>query len=221
MNGPGRPVKKEKNMAENERKTILVVDDDVTILTTLRKILEQTYDICLAKSADAAWHILNNTEIDLILLDIEMPGMTGIAFMEYLKENNAFYYNYIPVIFVTSHATQDIILKAKMTGAKDFAVKPVDPGILQEKIKLLITAEDKNSDRNVLLKEIHQLDLACRAGRSDLVEKIAERLKAIRYNAGTDTQIAEFCRCALLFDYSLAVEKINLLLKNNLFDRKA
>lgn len=208
-------------MAEQNKKTVLVVDDDVITLTTIRKILESTYDICLAKSGEAAWQILNNTEIDLILLDIEMPGMTGFAFMEYLKENNAFYYNYIPVIFVTSYATQDIIMKAKNSGAKDFAVKPVNPEILREKIKQIIAVDGKQSERNILLKKIHQLELACRAGRSSLVEKIAGELKAIRYNSGTDTQITEICKCALLFDFSLAVEKINILLKNNLFDRKA
>jgi DNA-binding NtrC family response regulator len=206
---------------KQEKKTILVVDDDITTLTALRGILEKTYDVCLAKSADAAWYILNNAQMDLILLDIEMPNMTGLVFMDYLKENNAFYYYFVPVIFVTSHGTPDVIMQAKRSGAKGFIVKPVAPDVLMEKIKQLLEASSEKSVRNTLLQLLHQLDLACKVGKSSEVEKIAGELKLIQYNVGTDQQIAEICKSALLFDFSIAMEKISNLLKNNLFDKKA
>ena len=198
------------------KKTILVVDDDITILTALRKILEDLYDVSLAKSAEAAWQIVNNSEIDLILLDIEMPKMSGLAFLEYLKDNNAFYYYAVPIIFVTSHARPEIIMQAKRHGVKDFIVKPVIPDLLLEKIKALFEAKGVQPE-NSLLQQIHLLDLACRMGKSSQVEELAKGLKEIRRNSVIDSLVDEICACALNFDYDVAIEKISVLIRNHLF----
>ena len=61
-----------------EKKSILVIDDDITALTVLRKILEHDFDVSLAKSVEMAWSVLNITVVDLILLDVEMPNISGL-----------------------------------------------------------------------------------------------------------------------------------------------
>ncbi|MDR2476584.1 MAG: response regulator [Treponema sp.] len=197
------------------KKTILVVDDDITILTVMRKILEDVYDVSLAKSADAAWQIMNNIEVDLILLDVEMPKMSGLAFMDYLKENNAFYYYCVPVIFVTAHARPEIIMQAKKCGVKDFTVKPVIPDVLLAKIKALFDAKDTQPE-NSLLHKIHLLDIACRMGKSGQVETLTKELKELRSSSAIDSLVDEICAYALNFDYGIAVEKISVLIKNKL-----
>ena len=207
-------------MPDNTRKTILAIDDDITLLTLIRKILENDYEVCLAKSADAAWNILNNTGIDMILLDVEMPAVSGFEFMARLRGNSALYYYYTPVIIVTSHGTKDIIVKAKKSGANGFVVKPVNPEILLDKMKSLFDhgETEELSTRDYILKNLHLMSLACKMGRSAQIERIAEALKFVKYNVGTDDQIIDICHKAMNFEYPSAIRKINALLKNNLYD---
>jgi putative two-component system response regulator len=117
------------------RKTILAVDDIIPCLTMTKQMLEDHYEVYLAKSIDSAMVILKIAKIDLILLDMEMPGMSGLEFIDFLR--NTPKHNEIPVIFISSCAARDIFLKAMDAGAKDFLVKPVSPESLREKIETL------------------------------------------------------------------------------------
>jgi CheY-like chemotaxis protein len=120
------------------KKTILAVDDILPSLNTVRKILEGPFEVCLAKSIEIASLILKTTKIDLILLDIEMPEMSGFEYLKHLQDIPQ--YSHIPVIFVTSHATKDFIVQAMSSGAKDFIVKPIIPQALLEKINAVFDA---------------------------------------------------------------------------------
>jgi len=202
-----------------ERKTILAIDDDLTTLTLIRKILEKDYDVCLAKSADSALYILNNTGVDLILLDMEMPTMSGLDFMGRLRESKNHYYNKMPIIFVTSHGTKDILVKVTKSGANDFIVKPVNPKIILQKVAAILRHGKKElSPHDYLLKQLHLMTIACKSGNNARIEKLAAELKTIKYNYGTDSQIDIVCRKALNFDYPAAIRIINTLLKHNLYN---
>ncbi|MCL2067582.1 MAG: response regulator [Treponema sp.] len=205
-------------MEKRGKKAILVVDDDIPTLTALRKILEGSYEVSLAKSASMAWSILSNTPIDLILLDFEMPLMSGIDFITYMQNNPI--YQHIPVIFVTSHGTQSVFMKAVSSGAKSFVVKPVKPGVLLDKIRSVLDNTVLETEREKLLQKLHFLDIACKNGKSADAEKIADDLKKTRYNVGTDKILKEICKEVFQLNYSDVATKINELKKNNLFDRK-
>jgi len=198
------------------KKTILVIDDDIPTLTIIRKILENDYEVCLAKSAPVAWNILNSTLIDLILLDIEMPGLSGLDFMDYFRAKPAI--NYIPVIFVTSHGTEDIIKKAINCGAKGFVLKPVVSNMLLEKIHSAFKKVELLSERERLFQKLHFLDVACKIQKSVDAARLAEELKETRYNAGTDEMLADICKEVTCLNFSEAIDKIDKLINNNLFD---
>jgi len=198
------------------KKAILVIDDDVTTLTMIRKILESDYEVSLAKSAPVAWNILNNTIIDLILLDIEMPELSGLDFMNYLRAKPVL--KHIPVIFVTSLGTQDIIKKAMISGAKGFVVKPVGSNVLLEKIHSVFNTVDFLSEREKMFQKLHFLDIACKTKKQEEAAKLAGELKKTRYNVGTDEMIADIYKDIFDLNYSEAVEKIGELINNNLFD---
>jgi putative two-component system response regulator len=200
------------------KQAILVIDDDITTLTAMRKMLENHFEVSLAKSAETAWSILNNTLIDLILLDVEMPVMSGLDFMKFLQESASFCY--MPVIFVTSHGTPDVIMKAMGTGAKSFIVKPVAPDVLLEKINAVLKDAGPKNVRDSLLRRLHLLEIACKAGKSADVEKLIGELAKMHYNEGTDTLVIEICKNALNLNYTVAVEKIGALIKSNLFEMK-
>lgn len=204
-------------MAENGAKNILVIDDDITILTAMRKILEHDYEVSLAKSAEVAWSILNNIQIDMILLDVEMPSISGLDFMKYLQESAVFCY--IPVIFVTSHGTPDVIKQAMEFGVKYFLVKPVSPDILLKKIKAVFGETVPKASQETILKNLHLLEIACRTGKSADVETLIRELTAVRNRAELDAHLAGICADVANFEYAAAVKKINILTKSNVFKK--
>lgn len=102
--------------------TILVVDDDEYMRTLLYLHLSNAgYEVLLAEDAVAAGHLVISRRPDLILVDIEMPFMTGLEFMEALKADPDV--SDIPVIFVSSR--DDFEHEARKLGAGAFLKKPV------------------------------------------------------------------------------------------------
>jgi CheY-like chemotaxis protein len=122
------------------RKIILVVDDMSLNLRSIKVTLEKYYDVRLAKSGELALSILGNTRVDLILLDIEMPGMSGFETLDLIRlQPNA---ENVPVIFVTSHVSTELITKALKHGAKDYVMKPFEPEILVRKVYAALNGVD-------------------------------------------------------------------------------
>jgi PleD family two-component response regulator len=122
-----------------KKKVILVIDDIIPSLNVIRKILEDDFDVCLAKSTEMASVMLKTNKVDLILLDIEMPEMSGFDYLKQVRQMPR--YGDVPVIFVTSYATREFIIQAMSSGAKDFIVKPVFPDILKEKVHGVLDEE--------------------------------------------------------------------------------
>lgn len=107
---------------------ILLVDDDVVTIRALSKALEGMGCLHFAKGGHEALRVARSEPIDLILLDAEMPLMSGFQVCEALKADGDL--AHIPVIFVTSHAEQDIEQAGLAMGAADFISKPIRPVIV-------------------------------------------------------------------------------------------
>jgi putative two-component system response regulator len=120
-----------------DKKIILAVDDMPENLMLLGTLLEDYFDVRLAKSADMALSLLGAVRVDLILLDIVMPEMSGFAFMDLLRTRDS-PNKKTPVIFITAHADLDIIGRAVKLGAKDYIVKPIVAETLYKKIDSVI-----------------------------------------------------------------------------------
>jgi len=125
-----------------EKKIILAVDDMAVGLTTVRTILQQDYDVRLAKSASIALDMLQQFVPELILLDIEMPEVSGFEFAALLQQNPE--YRNIPVIFVTSHANPQFIDQAMGFGAEGYIVKPFIPEALTKRVKSVLEEKAKS-----------------------------------------------------------------------------
>ena len=107
---------------------ILLVDDDVVTIHALSKALHGMGSLHFAKGGHEALRVARSEAIDLILLDAEMPLMSGFQVCEALKADPEL--AHIPVIFVTSHAEQDIEQAGMAMGAADFIAKPIRPVIV-------------------------------------------------------------------------------------------
>jgi len=124
------------------RRTILVVDDSSANLQLCKGLLCNEYDVRLAKSGKMALAALARVRPDIILLDIEMPDMTGFEVMEEINKDPNL--KSIPVIFVTSHASKQLVTKAADYGAVDYVVKPFVPAVLNAKLKNVVNTGGGN-----------------------------------------------------------------------------
>jgi len=113
---------------------ILVVDDDRSLLSIIQGILGNDYDITLASSGAEALEILASSTFDLILLDIMMPGMSGMDLCAEIKANDRL--SDIPVIFLTGMEDDDAEEAALDAGAADFIAKPIRPRILAARVAM-------------------------------------------------------------------------------------
>ena len=125
------------------RKCILVVDDDEMNLKRTQMILERQYDVILAISGQEALKKLGRTKIDLILLDIAMPGMDGIETFEYMRMLLVD----TPVIFLTASGDENDVRSAIKLGAVDYLKKPFLPSELLRRVAKELEAEGEGKGR--------------------------------------------------------------------------
>lgn len=115
------------------RAQVLVVDDDEFQHTLLKKMLAATnVDLSFASSGSAAIEMLATLTPHLILMDVDMPDVTGIETTRRLKADKAL--AKIPVIMITGHSDRSVVVASLQAGAIDFIVKPFDRIALQTKI---------------------------------------------------------------------------------------
>ena len=118
-------------MAEN--KTILAIDDDPVTLKILSNFLIPAYDIITSRSAADATIKMSKKLPDLILLDIDMPDISGFEFLHTIKKNPRFMR--IPVLIVSGHSGDEFVSHAEKYGASGLIAKPIDKEDFFQKIE--------------------------------------------------------------------------------------
>jgi CheY-like chemotaxis protein len=113
--------------------SILIVDDNLVSLKQISALLSNDYDVSLAKSGELALQISAQKTPDLILLDVEMPGMDGFATIARLKADDKL--KQVPVLFLTGNSDAETQAKCLGAGAVDFITKPPDADTLHNRIK--------------------------------------------------------------------------------------
>ena len=129
---------------QNTKKTIILVDDIKANADMGKLMLRPFYNIITAPSAVKMFEVLEKLIPDLILLDILMPGMTGLEAISQLKSDRR--YASIPVIFLTAKGDVDSELEGFELGAVDYISKPFSAPLLLKRIeKELATIENKKN----------------------------------------------------------------------------
>ena len=128
---------------EFKKPTILVVDDMTTTLLLIHDLLKDTYEVKIAKSGAKALEILESpNDIDLILLDIEMPDINGYDICKRIKNNETI--KNIPIIFITGRTSQEDEEYGLNLGAIDYITKPFNKAIVKLRIKNYLDLKIKN-----------------------------------------------------------------------------
>ena len=112
---------------------ILLVDDDPSTIQLLGRMLADVGNLRFATSGEDALRLAHESAPDLVLLDAEMPGMSGFQILEALKADPAL--ADVPVIFVTSHSEPAFELSGFELGAADFIAKPVSAPLVVARVK--------------------------------------------------------------------------------------
>jgi len=131
-----------------ERKiNILVVDDEQIILDSIVKHLrKENYNVCTALSVSEAQELMEETRIDIFLMDLMMPDIDGMEFMRMVKTDQP----KVPVIMITGYATINTALQAKQLGAFDYIAKPFTKkelmGVIRRAAELVAAADSANGE---------------------------------------------------------------------------
>jgi two-component system, sensor histidine kinase and response regulator len=121
---------------------ILIVDDNPQNLQLLGNLLlEEKYEIEFAINGEATLDWLRNRQFDLILLDINMPGMNGFEVCKRIRSYKGMCE--VPIIFLSAESERESILKGFEVGAQDFVIKPFDSRELLARVKTQLDLKSK------------------------------------------------------------------------------
>jgi DNA-binding response OmpR family regulator len=127
------------------KKVILVVDDDADLRRGLALLLGREYEILEAGDGPSCQRLLDKTHPSLILLDVAMPGMTGIEVLRVARAGGVV----APVLMLTAQADLEMARQALDLGANAYITKPFDFGDLRREVRRLLegpSREDKDHD---------------------------------------------------------------------------
>ncbi len=102
---------------------VLLVDDETEFLNTLvKRIKKRNVNACGVGSGEEALAFLNQQAMDVVVLDVRMPGMDGIEALREIKKQHPM----IEVIMLTGHASLEVAIEGMELGAFDYMMKPID-----------------------------------------------------------------------------------------------
>ncbi|MGQ9668904.1 sigma-54-dependent transcriptional regulator [Desulfosoma sp.] len=157
---------------------ILVVDDEQDFLRLLKRSLVKDLecDVLTAASGGAALQVLEEESVDVVLVDMKMPGMDGLEFLDHLRAR----YPWVTAIMMTAHGCVELAVQAMRQGAYDFIIKPFDHDALVFTLR-------KALERHRLLRENMRLQRRCKGetafqdivGQSPAMRRVFEAVQMV------------------------------------------
>ena len=121
-----------ENTGENRKKTVLIVDDDITYMRTVYEWLKGSYHVAMASSGVQAISFLAKNKADLVLLDYEMPIADGPQVLKMLKSDSET--DRIPVMFLTGHGDRESVVSVIDLKPTDYLLKTIGKDGLLKKL---------------------------------------------------------------------------------------
>ena len=162
--------------------TVLVVDDEPAVRESLRMLLKREYAVDTAESVDTALQAVTESVPDLILLDVVMPGRSGLDLLPELRELAL----EIPVVVLTATNTVAVAVEAMKLGAADFVTKPFELEALRLKVAQIL--ERRVLEREVvrLRDEVRQRQrLGPMVGRSPAIQEVFRTIERLAKASAT------------------------------------
>ncbi|MBN8706547.1 MAG: response regulator [Bacteroidetes bacterium] len=128
---------------------ILVIDDDANIQIILKFMLDKEFEVIQSFNTTEAFQLLKNEPVDLVITDLNLPGESGLEFVQRLKSESEL--SSIPVLVLTGLPSSDKQKKAESFGVADFILKPINRQLLLNRVHSLIldNQPEKSSDQSL------------------------------------------------------------------------
>lgn len=157
--------------------TILIVDDEKNYPRILSAVLEEEgYEALTCHSGEEALTFLEDAEVDLVLTDMRMPGMDGIAFLQAVKERQPD----LPVIMMTAHGTIEKAVEAMQKGATNYILKPFENNALiqhvQKAIELYQVVKENRHLRDMVAERFSFSHIL---GKSQVMQEIYATIRKV------------------------------------------
>ncbi|MGE5254645.1 MAG: response regulator [Planctomycetaceae bacterium] len=149
-------------MVAKTKKSILIVDDEMGVRESLRQILKPHYEVFTAADGHEALECVRQHKIDLITLDLKMPGLSGIDVLREVKKLR----DEVEVIIITAYGTATNAGESIYFGAGDFIIKPFDVLDINAKVKKSLDRQSKNLEIRRQIRQIREL-LPAKAKKKD------------------------------------------------------
>ncbi|KVG11537.1 two-component system response regulator [Burkholderia vietnamiensis] len=156
--------------------TVLVVDDELRAQETIRRVLDEEFEVLTASSADEARAILQQQPVAVILCDQRMPGRTGVEFLSEVRET---WPDTVRIIVSGYTDSEDIVAGINQAGIHRFVLKPWMPDHLLHTVRQAAEAQS-------LQQDMHRLDLELRNSVPLLRQRSHEKLAQVQNTLGFD-----------------------------------
>jgi DNA-binding NtrC family response regulator len=155
-------------------KTILIADDEPGIRSSLQKLLEfESYRVVLAEDGQRALDVLRDRAVDLVLLDIKMPGLDGLEVLSQVHRDQP----QLPVVIISGHGSIQTAVEATRLGAYDFIEKPIDAD------RMLLVIRNGLAQRKLLRENVSLKDAVRQktriVGEDGEIKKILETVRKV------------------------------------------
>jgi putative two-component system response regulator len=181
------PILTNRQNIEDEKKLILLVDDNITNLLLGLNVLDEKYNVATAPSAEKLFRLLKNNNPAMILLDIDMPEMNGYEAIKILKSKPET--RDIPVIFLTAKNESEDELEGLSLGAIDYITKPFKPPLLLKRLEVHLLVEEQRRKlqnfNNNLQKMVEDKTQDVLELQSALLKTIAEMVECRDHITGS------------------------------------
>ncbi|MBT8359148.1 MAG: sigma-54 dependent transcriptional regulator [Deltaproteobacteria bacterium] len=165
--------------------SVFIVDDEVIAREGITLALEKEYQVKAFASAEAVIDALENDLPDLILLDIGLPGMTGVEALKIIKKR----YPEIIVIMITAYEDIETVISAMKLGAYDYVVKPLKMDSLLANVRVALETISMRKEIQMLHEKYLKENLPCFISESDAISDIMEVVKRIAESPDTSILI--------------------------------
>ena len=140
------------------KETILVVDDEEDILELVRfHLLREGYDVLSATTGEDAWNTIVRTPVDMLVLDLMLPGMDGLELTRRIKAEVRT--NAVPIVMLSAKGEEADIVAGLELGADDYVTKPFSPRVLLARVRAVFRRQAQVPDQENDMIKIHGLEI--------------------------------------------------------------
>ncbi len=165
-----------------KKDTLLIVDDEKSTRDGLARALGRQYDILLAENGQRALDLLSDRAVDLVLIDLRMPGMDGLTLMQRILARSP-----QPVcILLTAYGSIEMAVEAMKRGAYDFLTKPVNLDQLDILIRRALRAREMETENRLLREQLDsKFGMENMIGQSPAIRDVFETIRQVAPSRAT------------------------------------